>query len=62
MEDFDEAKRIKDTIDRLKQVSGQIANLEISKQKAIDNEDYDAAKIIKSEIEKLKSAVMYPGF
>jgi hypothetical protein len=31
MEDFDEAKRIKDTIDRLKLVSGHISNLEVSK-------------------------------
>lgn len=62
MDDFDEAKRIKDTIDRLKTVSTQISQLEERKTMAIRNEDYDAAKIIKLEIEKLKAAVMYPHF
>jgi len=62
MDDFDEAKRIKDTIDRLKVVSTQISQLEERKAIAIKNEDYDAAKIIKLEIEKLKYAVMNPGF
>jgi centrosomal protein CEP104 len=62
MDDFDEAKRIKDTIERLKTVSTQISQLEERKTMAIRNEDYDAAKIIKIEIEKLKSAVMYPHF
>lgn len=62
MDDFDEAKRIKDTIDRLKIVSTQISQLEERKGIAIKNEDYDSAKIIKVEIEKLKYAVMNPGF
>jgi centrosomal protein CEP104 len=54
MEDFDEAKRIKETIDRLKTVSTQISQLEERKRMAIQSEDYEAAKIIKFEIEKLK--------
>jgi centrosomal protein CEP104 len=54
MDDFDEAKRIKDTIERLKTVSTQISQLEERKMIAIKSEDYDAAKIIKFEIEKLK--------
>ncbi|CDW88088.1 centrosomal protein of 104 kda [Stylonychia lemnae] len=62
MDDFDEAKRIRDTIERLKTVSTQISQLEERKLLAIKSEDYDAAKIIKVEIEKLKSAVMYPHF
>lgn len=62
MDDFDEAKRIKDTIDRLKTVSSQISQLEERKILAIKSEDYDAAKIIKMEIEKLKAAAMQPGF
>lgn len=60
MENFDEAKRLKDTIDRLKLVSGHIAQLEDRKKQAINSEDYDAAKVIKMEIEKLKQSVMYP--
>ena len=35
MEDFDEAKRLKETIDRLKLVSGHIAQLEDRKRIAI---------------------------
>lgn len=62
MEEFDEAKRLKDTIERLKMVSGHISQLEERKRIAIQNEDYEAAKVIKVEIEKLKSSVMYPGF
>jgi centrosomal protein CEP104 len=62
MEDFDEAKRIKDTIERLKTISGHISQLEERKRLAIKSEDYEAAKVIKIEIEKLKGSVMYPGF
>jgi len=54
MEDFDEAKRLKETIDRLKSISTHISQLEERKRIAIQNEDYDAAKIIKIEIEKMK--------
>ena len=53
-EDFDEAKRLKETIERLKTVSGNISQLEERKRLAIQNEDYDSAKMIKIEIEKLK--------
>lgn len=62
MEDFDEAKRIKETIERLKIVASQITELEERKRLAIQNEDYDAAKTIKIEIENLKQAAMYPSF
>jgi centrosomal protein CEP104 len=61
MDDFDEAKRLKETIDRLKTVAAQISHLEERKLIAIKNEDYDAAKIIKMEIEKMKAAVLGPG-
>lgn len=54
MEDFDEAKRLKETIERLKSISTHISQLEERKKRAIQNEDYDAAKIIKIEIEKMK--------
>jgi len=62
MEDFDEAKRLKDTIERLRSISTHISQLEERKRIAIRNEDYDAAKIIKIEIEKMKQSVMYPAF
>ena len=61
-EDFDEAKRLKETIERLKTVAGNISQLEERKKLAISSEDYDSAKMIKMEIEKLKQAVMYPAF
>jgi centrosomal protein CEP104 len=56
-EDFDEAKKIKDAIDRLKSVSQQLIQLEERKRIAIKNERYDDAKILKYEIERLRNAV-----
>ena len=62
IEDFEEAKRLKDTIDKLKSISTHLSQLEERKMIAIKSEDYDSAKIIKQEIEKLKESVMYPAF
>ena len=56
-EDFEEAKRIKDAIERLKHMGAQLQKLEERKAAAILNEDYDAAKVIKEEIERLRYAV-----
>ena len=53
-EDFDEAKRLKISIENFKNMSTQLGALEERKKIAILHEDYDAAKIIKNEIEKLK--------
>ena len=41
MEDFDEAKRLKETIERLKTISTHISHLEEKKRLAIQNEDFD---------------------
>lgn len=49
-EDFDEAKRLKETIERLKSVATHISQLEERKMHAIQSEDYEAAKLIKDEI------------
>jgi centrosomal protein CEP104 len=57
-EDFDEAKRLKVAIDRIRAVSGQLGALEERKRLAISNEDYDAAKLIKVEIDKIKRNAM----
>lgn len=46
-EDYDAAKRLKDAIDRLKQVGARMAKLELRKKAAVENEDYDTAKQIK---------------
>jgi centrosomal protein CEP104 len=56
-EDFEEAKRIKEAIERLKHIGAQLQHLEERKNTAIQNEDYDAAKVIKEEIERLRYAV-----
>ena len=50
LEDFDEAKKIKDSIDRLKSVSQQLIQLEERKTIAIKNDDFDAAKMLKYEV------------
>ena len=55
-EDYDEAKRLRDSINRLKAVGAKVAHLEHRKRSAIEAEDYDAAKVIKSEIDKLREA------
>ena len=57
-EDFDEAKRLKTSIDRLKSISMHLGQLEERKRLAIVSEDYDAAKLIKQEIEKLKRSAL----
>ena len=54
--DYDEAKRLRDGINRLKAVGAKVAQLEHRKRSAIEAEDYDAAKVIKSEIDKLREA------
>jgi len=56
-EDFEEAKRIKIAIDRLRHIGAQLQHLEESKARAIRNEDYDSARIIKIEIDKLREAI-----
>ena len=56
-EDFDEAKRIKDIMDKLKSVGKQLSALEQQKRLAIQNEDYESAKIIKVEIDRLRTSV-----
>jgi centrosomal protein CEP104 len=57
LEDFDEAKKIKVAIEKLKGVSQQLIQLEERKRIAIKNDDFDAAKMIKYEIERLRNAV-----
>jgi len=55
-ENFDEAKRIKDIIDKLKSIGKQLSALEQKKRLAIENEDYESAKILKAEIERMRSS------
>ena len=59
-ERFDDAKRIKESIDRLRVCGIQMQQLEERKRMATMNEDYDAAKIIKLEIDKIRQASYNP--
>lgn len=56
-EDYKEAKRLKDAIDRLKFIATKIQDLETQKELAIQNEDYDQARSIKEEIERIKQSI-----
>lgn len=58
-EDYDAAKRLKEAMERLKQVGARMAKLELRKKAAVDNEDYDTAKLIKAEMDKLRAGLSY---
>jgi hypothetical protein len=53
-EDYDEAKRIKVCVDRLRAAGGAIAGLEGRKRVAVEEEDYDLAKQLKLEIDRMR--------
>lgn len=57
IDDFEEAKRLKEAIDRLKQIGVQLQHLEERKLIAVQNEDFDSAKIIKAEVDRLRNAM-----
>lgn len=57
-EDYDQAKRLKQTEEQLKSVGLQLARLEAQKRKAVAKEDYDLAKEIKHEISMLEASVI----
>ena len=54
-ENFDLAKQIKQTIERLQVLSGYLKTLEDQKRLAIISEDFDLAKNLKIQINNLKS-------
>lgn len=55
-EEYDEAKRLKQSIEHLKIIGQKIAALEAKKRAAVDKEDYDSAKLLKADIDKLRTA------
>lgn len=57
LEDFDEAKKIKVAVERLRHIGAQLKHLEESKKRAIQVEDYDSAKVINQEIVRLRDTV-----
>lgn len=58
-EDYDEAKKLKKSIERIKILGKKIYELELQKKIFVNNEDFDNAKIIKLEIDRLKSNLKY---
>eukprot|EP00392_Amoebophrya_sp_AT5.2_P004610 g4618.t1 len=58
VEDYNDAKRYKDMITKLKQVAARITECELQKKKAVEQEDYDVAKSLKSEIDALYRAAI----
>lgn len=59
-EDYEEAKRCKEMLGRLRQTGLLLRELEDRKRAAVANEDYDAAKALKVEIDKLRNAIERP--
>jgi len=60
VEDYEEAKRCKEMLNRLKQTAVLLRDLEERKKAAVQNEDYDAAKGLKVEIDKLRKQIENP--
>jgi centrosomal protein CEP104 len=58
-EDYDEAKRLKISIDKIKHIGRKIFELETQKKVYVNNEDFDNAKIMKFEIDRLKSSLKF---
>lgn len=53
-ERYDDCKRIKANLDRVRLLGKRIFDLENKKTLAVNNEDFDAAKELKSQVEKMK--------
>lgn len=56
-EDFDEAKKLKINIDKIKLFGKKLLVLENQKKRLLYDEDFDSAKIIKMEIDRIKSKI-----
>lgn len=54
IEDFEEANKLKEAIDRLKIIGVQLQELEERKNIAVQNDDFKSAQIIKVEADKLR--------
>ncbi|CAE8662244.1 unnamed protein product [Polarella glacialis] len=59
-EDYEEAKRCKEMLGRLRQTGLLLRELEDRKRLAVQSEDFDAAKALKVEIERLRVAIERP--
>eukprot|EP00929_Paragymnodinium_shiwhaense_P035233 TRINITY_DN19049_c0_g2_i2.p1 TRINITY_DN19049_c0_g2~~TRINITY_DN19049_c0_g2_i2.p1 ORF type:complete len:1031 (+),score=209.74 TRINITY_DN19049_c0_g2_i2:87-3095(+) len=56
-EDYAEAKRCKELIDKLKQSGEKLKDLEQRKKAAVENEDYDLAKNLKIDIDNIRALI-----
>lgn len=59
-EDYEEAKRCKEMVVRLRQIGQSLRDLEERKRQAVQNEDYDVAKALKAEIDNLRQQAERP--
>lgn len=59
-EDYDAAKRLKASVDRLRSIGAKIAALEARKAAAVAAEDYDSAKALKTEVERMRMRAYGP--
>eukprot|EP00929_Paragymnodinium_shiwhaense_P070119 TRINITY_DN35491_c0_g1_i1.p1 TRINITY_DN35491_c0_g1~~TRINITY_DN35491_c0_g1_i1.p1 ORF type:complete len:827 (+),score=189.47 TRINITY_DN35491_c0_g1_i1:131-2611(+) len=59
-EDYGEAKRCKDMLERVKETAKLLKELEEKKRAAVRNEDYDTAKNLKDEIDRLRESMDRP--
>ena len=57
----EEARRLRDGIERLKLIGMRVAELEGKKQKAVEHEDYESAHILKKDIDKLRQSCVSLG-
>ena len=60
-ENFDVAKQVKETIDRLYAIGKELSDLEAMKRQAVDSEDFDKAKQIKMRIQQLRTNAEMPS-
>ena len=60
-EDYSEARRLRDGIERLKLIGKRVAELEGKKQKAVEQENYESAQVLKKDIDKLRQSCVSLG-
>jgi len=57
LEDYDEAKRCKEMLQKLRTMGQALKELEHKKQQAVMNEEYDIAKSLKIEIDRIHGSI-----
>lgn len=57
LEDYDEAKKCKEMLNKLRKMGQALKELETKKQQAVINEEYDVAKALKIEIDRIHVSI-----